>query len=540
MRVSLINLNLIGQDAIGQSILHQLQFFRRRGDAVQVYTLHPPVGVSASAAAATRVVTPADLTERRDPHFAASDLYVYHYPGYHALMDSMKALEQGAVIFYFHNVTPPALWNRAADVADLQAGVERVRPLAAYADLLVTPSEFNARELIDVHGCDPAKVRVLPLAVPLDHFSPGPPDPALRARYNLEGKRVLLFVGRVASNKRVDLLIEALAQVKQQIPNTALLVVGDNDSNPAFREVMITLRQRIAELGLTEDVLFTGRVDALPPYYRLAELYVTASLHEGFGVPLIEAMASGIPVIASNTTAHPEVVGDAGLLTPPEDASALAAQIVQVLQDDALYGALKQAGLARAKAFTLEKYFARWEIMVAEATAWLPNRPYAYAHLPSLEELTQKKSSNPTAQEPPRPWDDLTLAADLQQLAVAANTMNAGYTVQSRLPILGPLISWLRRNLTSHLREPYIDPTFRRQETFNRLVAETLGLIAVQRSASTDLETRVQSLEATVEQLVQVLALLIEQAQEPSDEQRVVVREQLEQIQASLHKPSDG
>lgn len=83
--------------------------------------------------------------------------------------------------------------------------------------------------------------------------------------------------------------------------------MGDHDSSPALREITAEARAVAARLGITRDVIFTGRVDDLPRYLRLADLYVTASLHEGFGVPLIEAMACGIPVVAGRSGAMPWV-----------------------------------------------------------------------------------------------------------------------------------------------------------------------------------------------------------------------------------------
>jgi glycosyltransferase involved in cell wall biosynthesis len=542
MRVSLINLNLIDQDAIGQCLLHQLQFFRRRGDLVQIFTVHPPQGVSGDALATTRVVTADDLV--RDPHFVRSDLYVYHYPGRHPLMESIKTLERGAVIFYFHNVTPPALWNRAKDHGDLKADVEGVRVLAPFADLLVADSEFNARDLVEVHGCDAARVRILPLAAPVEHFHPGPADPALVERYRLSGRRVLLFVGRVASHKRVDLLVEALPLVQRETPNTTLLIVGDNDSNPAFREVVAAIRRRAKALGVADSVVFTGRVDELPPFYRLADVYTSASLHEGFGVPLIEAMASGLPVVASSATSHPWVLGDAGLLAEPENVADLAAQISKVLTDDGLYGALGQRSLARAKEFTLENYFFRWEKMVAEATTWLPNRPYPYSRLPSLEDAHPSAGA---AHYGANATLDEALESNLHHLALSANTMMRDYVVASRLPLVGPLISWLRRNLTSHLREPYLDPILNRQENFNRLAVDTMHALAVgqaqrqsgetaeQHTDAQTLEIRLAHLEQRLGLLSQLVLLALERDPKPADAEELGrLREQLAQLQQGL------
>jgi len=492
MRISILNGNWVSQDAIGQCISHQVRFFQRRGDDVRVYVTHSPEGIPAAQARLAKTVSPDELTSGKDTHFATTDLYIYHYPGIYPLLDTLKTLERGAVIFYYHNVTPPELWGSQFAEIDLQLGVERVGEFAAYADLVVTPSDFNKQQLISDYGLDSATIRVLPLAVDLSHFSPGTKDATLLRRYHLAGKRVLLYVGRMAGNKRVDLLVEALAQVRPQVPNTVLLLVGDDRSNPAIVEQVAQARERASTLGVADAVIFTGRVDDLPAHYRLADVYVTASLHEGFGVPLIEAMASGIPVVASAATAHPWVLGDAGLFYTPGDVEGLTAGIVRLLTDDELYGSLVRKGLDRSQDFALETYETGWSKIVQEAIAWLPQRPYP---LPGPAAKTT----------PPRETLDSTSgeiqAVDLlplKTLASLADIMDRKYRVRSGVPIIGTFIAWIRRNLTSHLREPYIDPTFERQVLFNRTIIHTfeqlLGRIAVLESQlavlQRDLETK--------------------------------------------------
>jgi hypothetical protein len=305
------------------------------------------------------------------------------------------------------------------------------------------------------------------LAVPLEHFKPGEADLELVRRYGLAGKEVLLYVGRVAGNKRVDLLVDALAKVKAERPNALLLIVGDHNSNPAFNEVTAKIRDRAQQLGVSDDVIFTGRVEELPAYYRLASLYVSASLHEGFGVPLIEAMASGVPIVTTRVGAQPWVMGDAGVLVAPSDVEELAAQITALLSDDARYGELVQRGLQRAIDFSLEAYNNGWTRIVTEVQEWLVARPSRPLRLSGP---TSVNSGNAATAE----LLDLPLQDEVMLLHQAAESMLKPYVVRSGVPVIGPLIVWLRRNLTSHLREPYLDPTLRRQERFNWLVVQTM------------------------------------------------------------------
>ncbi len=510
MRVSLINMNLVAKDATGQSMLHQLRFHQRRGDEVRIYVMHPPEGIPADLSGVVRVVDLIDLMGRQDEFFQTSDLYVYHYPGRYALLDTIKTLDRGAVIFYYHNVTPPELWgaeNGRAELEQSQAAVAIYTPLA---DLIVTDSTYNAEELQTMHSVSPGQIRVLPLAVPLEHFKPGEADLELVRRYGLAGKEVLLYVGRVAGNKRVDLLVDALAKVKAERPNALLLIVGDHNSNPAFNEVSAKIRDRAQQLGVSDDVIFTGRVEELPAYYRLASLYVSASLHEGFGVPLIEAMASGVPIVTTRVGAQPWVMGDAGVLVAPSDVEELAAQIKALLSDDARHGELVQRGLQRAFDFSLEAYNNGWTRIVTEVQEWLVARPSRPLRLSGP---TIVNSGNAATAE----LLDLPLQDEVMLLHQAAESMLKPYVVRSGVPVIGPLIVWLRRNLTSHLREPYLDPTLRRQERFNWLVVQTMRqvnrLFEQPTPQQVALGQRVSQLEAQLIGVLDLLATELDQVQ---------------------------
>jgi glycosyltransferase involved in cell wall biosynthesis len=511
MKVSLVNLNLVAEDAIGACIMNQARLLRDRGDDVRVYTSCPPERVPADIEALTRVVERVDLEEGRWEHFRLSDLYIYHYPGRYGLMESIRSRDRGTVILYFHNVTPPELWGTDIGRDELQRDVNG-SALVHHADLCITPSPFNKEVLVDRFGYAADRVYVLPLAVSLGHFNPGDKPRELVERLGLEGQHVLLFVGRMAGNKRIDLLIEALAQVKRHVPDTKLLMVGDNQSNPAFRPIVASARRLADELGVAQDVTWTGRVDSLPPYLRLADLYVTASLHEGFGLPLIEAMACGTPVIASRAGAMPWVLGDAGVLFEPGDAEGLAEQVVTVLRDDSLRRTLIERGIARSQEFSLGDYEAGLtEIVDAAVTYTMPDiraEPAAgWGRRPDMREEPQAQQAFR------RDWDagdDDALGLILEDLEGQSDIAMRGYVVRSKVPVLGPFITWVRRNLTSHLREPYLDPMIERQVAFNHRVTGWIRQAVKALSASAHrqevLEARVESLETQVESLTRRLS----------------------------------
>jgi len=153
----------------------------------------------------------------------------------------------------------------------------------------------------------------------------------IRDKYKIGSDPVILYVGRISPHKGVHLLIEAFNLVKQEILNARLLIVGKH----TFANYSKKLRQMAHD-----SVIFAGYVsdEELPYYYAACDVYATASMWEGFNLPLTEAQACGKPVVAFNIGPHPEVVkdGETGFLIPPGDTSALAKAIVKLLKDDNL------------------------------------------------------------------------------------------------------------------------------------------------------------------------------------------------------------
>ena len=168
---------------------------------------------------------------------------------------------------------------------------------------------------------------------------------AFRQREDLP-ERFILHVGTLQPRKNIPLLIEAFAQVAP--PETGLVLVGGKGW--LFDEIF----SRVAALGLQDRVRFTGYApdDDLPLWYNAADLLVFPSLYEGFGLPVVEAMACGTPVVASNSSSIPEAVGAAGLLFNPQDVAELANRITAVLHNPNLAATMREKGLKQAKRFS--------------------------------------------------------------------------------------------------------------------------------------------------------------------------------------------
>lgn len=318
MRVSLINLNLTGQDIIARSLLQQARFFQKRGSEVQIYLMDPPQSIPEDMASLIRVSKLADLISGRDSHFIRSDLYVYHYSKRYPLIESMKGIDRGVVIFYYHHLASSEVGKKPPNRP--QPGVSELIP---YADLIIAEGTLAAAQLTENCACDPDRLRILDNLI--SQGVPGKPSPDERA-------------------------------------------------------------------------------------------------HLG--------------------------------------------------------------------ASPLGSYEVAWGKIVAEVKTWLPEQSYPRSRsLLAQPVVTQSETGG---RKPSLTVQEVISVGEPGSLEAAADVMLHDYVVRSKLPLIGPLIDWFRRNLTSHLREPYLDPTLERQVAFNRKLAAALRDLS---RSQADLKARLRQLE---------------------------------------------
>ena len=223
------------------------------------------------------------------------------------------------------------------------------------ADRIVAVSTSTARDTATILNIDPKLITPVPNAVETN-FRPLPPErvQALRRKYGVKPETFcLLSVGSDHPRKNLPNLIESLAILQQQGLPFELLKVGTDFTDEQ--------KQTIERLQLQGVVRYVGRPErsSLIDLYNAADVLVFPSLFEGFGLPLLEAMACGTPVITSNVSAMPEVVGDDGLLVDPNSPESIAAAIIELYNDPILQTKLIERGLARVKLFTWQNTAAR-------------------------------------------------------------------------------------------------------------------------------------------------------------------------------------
>jgi glycosyltransferase involved in cell wall biosynthesis len=229
----------------------------------------------------------------------------------------------------------------------------KTRQTALRARRTITVSEFSATELVELYGLKRDHIVVIPNGLSED-FAPRRDDQAmgeLRKRIGLKDASYVLFIGGADPRKNHQIFLEAAEMVRKKLGTRKLVLVGA--SVHPFGNFEETARRR----SLLERVLCPGRLSTsdLQLLYSSADLFVFPSLYEGFGMPVLEAMACGAPVLTSNSTALAEVAGDAAVLADPQDARALGEAMIRALEDEPLRAALKVKGFARAKQFSWEQ-----------------------------------------------------------------------------------------------------------------------------------------------------------------------------------------
>lgn len=205
------------------------------------------------------------------------------------------------------------------------------RRLARGVDAAVAITDVTRQRFLTWAGVPAAQSHVLPCAVDLSCYGPGPAPAELVQRYGLAGRRVLMTLARLSADERykgVDEVLEALPDLAREIPNVSYLICGDGSDRAR-------LETKAIELGLRDRVVFTGRIaeEAKADHYRLADAFVMPGWGEGFGIVYLEALACGIAVLASAVDGSREAVRDGALgeLVNPKEPGAVAAGLRRVL-----------------------------------------------------------------------------------------------------------------------------------------------------------------------------------------------------------------
>jgi glycosyltransferase involved in cell wall biosynthesis len=306
-------------DAIGDSARRVRDLLRADGHTSELYALTMDDDLRG------------DVLPFGDAGATRGDVTIFHFALPSPMTEPFAAL-RGARVLQYHNITPahffadysPALFRLAA------LGRRELQSLAGRVDLALGDSEFNRQEL-EALGFAPTGV--LPIAVNTERIIGAPRRPALEKILG-DGLMNILFVGRIVPNKRIDDHIRLAEIYKRYVDSHyRFIFVGRSDAVPAY---YAQVRALVSELKMLPDRFwFTGPVpdEDLGAFYRWADAYVSLSEHEGFCVPLVEAMAADVPVLAYAAGAVPETLGGAGVLFSPKDLEVAAEMLGMLVYD---------------------------------------------------------------------------------------------------------------------------------------------------------------------------------------------------------------
>lgn len=352
-RIALLTPSLAPGDAITNDILGMYEALKRGGHSARIYAAASPF----KELKVWPVSKIGSFLKDRE------DVLLYHYSmGWEPALELLKEKRWRTVVKY-HNVTPPEFFAGWSDEYELacRTGREQLERLAqSGCDLYLSDSEYNMRELIAA-GADESRSFALPPFHHIDRLMDLDADLSVLDAYR-DGKANILMVGRVAPNKGHAALVEAFGLYHRNYNRASrLLIVGKEDARLA--DYSARLRRMVERLGLSDAVVFTGEVSdaALKAYYLISHLFMIMSEHEGFCVPLVEAMAMKLAVVALGSSAIPLTVGKAGIVWDERDPYLFAESLNQLLRDEALSSSLGLMGFRRYEnLFTNEKIEAQF------------------------------------------------------------------------------------------------------------------------------------------------------------------------------------
>ena len=307
-------------DAVGDSARRVRDLLRTRGVESNLYALSIDDDLRGD-------VLPFDTISSH-----LGDATILHFAVPSIMSNKLTQLKSRTIIQY-HNITPAHFFapydSGIFRIAAL--GREELKALVGHVDVALGDSEYNRQEL-ETLGFD--TTGVVPIIVDTTRITESPVEPVLEETLLGDGLANILFVGRIAPNKKIEDIIRLAEHYKRYVDTDyRFIFVGRTDAVPRYYNTILAL---IAEYQMPRDrFVFTGTVtdSELATYYRSSHAYVSLSEHEGFCVPLVEAMAADIPVLAFGATAVPETLGGAGICFSPKDLE-YAAEILGLLVYD--------------------------------------------------------------------------------------------------------------------------------------------------------------------------------------------------------------
>lgn len=327
MRIFQIVTSLAFGDAVGNDALAIDRLLRENGYETGIYCRTRD----------ERIKNPSVHLLNEMPKLSKEDVILFHYYGYSEIADDVIMLKCRVILIY-HNITPPEYF-RPYDYSTYRLCSDGRKQLARFAMIssdsscraidayqpyaVIADSEYNKKDLLEIGYSCP--IEVCPILIPFEDYEKKPNEDIInefaRTKEEIEsgtGTVNVVFVGRIAPNKRHEDIIHTFSWYKENLNMNCRLILAGGTAAASYQN---SLKDYCEELGITESVIFTEKVpfaDILA-YYSIADVFLCMSTHEGFCVPLTEAMYFHTPIIARNASAIPDTLGDSGLLVDDND-----------------------------------------------------------------------------------------------------------------------------------------------------------------------------------------------------------------------------
>lgn len=327
-------------DAVGNEVLSFKRELQKRGFKTEIFaeTIHKKI--------------PANAAEKFNklPELREQDIVIYHFSSKCGMFETVKKLKC-KVIMRYHNVTPPIFFHGFDANAEkvTATGLKQAQELKDYVDYCLPVSEFNKNDLLAMGYTCP--MTVVPILIQFEDYAQKPAQTVID-KYN-DGITNILFVGRMAPNKKVEDVISCFEHYKRVYDNTArLFLVGSFGEEDKY---YLSLKKLIKKLGV-QDVIFPGHIpfNEILAYYKVADVFLCLSEHEGFCVPLVEAMYFRVPIIAYDSSAISSTLGGSGVLIEDKAPENTAAEIHKLIDNKAVADTVVEQQSARLRDFDNE------------------------------------------------------------------------------------------------------------------------------------------------------------------------------------------
>ena len=344
MRVIQIVSALLPGDAVGNDALAIQRMLQEQGYETGIYYHNAHEKTAALG------------KNREHLRLTEQDVLLYHHATGDDICYQMEKFPCRKVMVY-HNITPPEFFEGFSKEVQrgTRAGIRCTQYLADKMDYCLADSEYNKQDLLRMGYTCPIDVR--PILIPFSDYEQEP-DAATLKKYR-DGVTNILFVGRIAPNKKFEDIIRVFYYYKtQKNPNSRLILVGSCGGMENYQQA---LEEYAKELGIRESVVFSGHVSfpQILAFYHAADLFLCMSEHEGFCVPLVEAMFFGVPIVAYASTAIPSTLGGSGALVQEKDPVFVGELMHRILSDEQLKAQLIAGQKKRLEDFSYEKISAQ-------------------------------------------------------------------------------------------------------------------------------------------------------------------------------------